>query len=313
MRRFPCRLYVVGGLDGSYRAVGTVDRFDPLTDSWESLPALSAPRAGPCAAVSAGRLYVLGGEFNGRALCDAQRFDPWLGRWEDLPSMTVGRIRAAAISCGGYLYVIGGLDGSRPLNSVERYDPLSRTWLTLPPMQRARYTCVAAAQGHCVYAFGGELADAGTIATVERFDPTVGQWELLSTTVKAPRCGAAVTIGLSGRSAFTMGGLGLSGQALGVADRVSFDLSLSAPLDGANAAAGEEEPLSWDALPPMNTPRHLATAATFRGGAVAVGGKGATFEATRDVELFDPDSWAWEVLPPLPSPRLRAAAVSGRL
>jgi len=169
---------------------------------------------------------------------------------------------------------------------------------------------VVATHGHCLYAFGGELADAGTTATAERFDPNIGKWELLSTTVRAPRCGSAQTLGLSGRVAFTLGGLGLSGQALGVAERLSFDLSESVPRD---EACQEEEPLGWEALPPMNTPRHLATATTFRGGAVAVGGKGATFEAVRDVELFDPEAWAWEVLPPLPSPRIPAAAVAGRL
>jgi hypothetical protein len=229
--------------------------------------------------------------------------------------MSTGRIRAAAVFCGGYLYVLGGLDGSKPLRTAERYDPLTRTWKELPEMHRPRYACTAAVQGNRILAFGGELTDAGNVASIERFDPEAGIWELLPA-VRAPCCGAAVALGTSSRAAFTLGGLGLSGQALGMAERLTLDelLEQGGSTGDADGQAKQFDMMpSWGPLPAMPTPRHLASAASFRGGAVAVGGKGPTFEAVSSVELFNPEMWAWEVLPPLPSPRFRAAVVGGRL
>merc|ERR1719183_3247667 len=43
-RRFPCRLYVVGGIDDDYRPLSTVERYDPHVGHWETLPPLRTPR-----------------------------------------------------------------------------------------------------------------------------------------------------------------------------------------------------------------------------------------------------------------------------
>lgn len=300
VRRFPCRLYVVGGINDGYRLVDTVERFDPLLGTWEALPGIQTARAGPSASVLAGRLYVVGGEARGTALKTAQRFDPWMDAWEEVPDMHIGRIRAATVVLDGFLYVLGGLDGSRPLSAVERYDPRKREWEVLAPMEKPRYACAAIAKDGKIYAFGGELTDAGVQASMERYDPEAETWELLNT-VRPPCCGAAVTVTSS--QAFALGGLGLSGQALDVAERL--------PLDGAAVDETAEEVTHWAPVPPMPTARHLASAAPFRGGVVVVGGKGATFDAVGNVELYDPSAMAWEVLPPLPAPRLRAAVAGG--
>lgn len=297
-RGFPCRLYVVGGIDDGYRPMDAVERYDPALGEWEPLPSLNSARGAATAVVLAGRLYLLGGEVQGRALRDAQRFDPWLGAWEQLPPMHAGRIRAAAVVSGNFLYVIGGLDGARALRSAERYDPCSRKWQVLPPMHRPRYACVATALEGCIYVFGGELTDAGIMASIERFDPNTREWEILPA-VRAPGCGAAVAVAAG--MAWTLGGLGPSGQALECAERVP----LAELLAGAAPA--------WEPLPPMPTARHLASAASYRGGVCAVGGKGSTFEAVRDVALFNLATGSWEVMPPLPGPRLRAAVAGGLL
>lgn len=308
VRRFPCRLYVVGGLDNGFKAVDTAWRFDPRQGLWEALPPLAAPTAGPCVAVGSGQVYVLGGECNGRALDDAQRFDPWQGSWETLPPMTCGRIRSAAVSLGGYLYVLGGLDGSKPLDKAERFNPVTCSWEALPPMHRPRYACAAAVKGGKVIAFGGELTENGLTASSERYDPATNTWELLPA-VRAPLCGASVAIMGSGSSAYTIGGLGLSGQALGVAEVLPIGTMVGSDED---VSALQQALPSWSPLPPMPTPRHLASVAPYRGGCVAVGGKGPTFDAIVDVELYNPEAGTWEVLPSLPMPRLRAGIVGGR-
>jgi hypothetical protein len=176
----------------------------------------------------------------------------------------------------------------------------------MPDMTRPRYAGIASTQAQWIFAIGGELTDAGMKASIERYDRKMGLWELLPS-VQQPCCGAALTLAASGRAALTFGGLSLSGQALSVSKQL--------PLDGLlnpNSEDDEDGP-RWSCLPPMPTARHLASLASYRGGAVAVGGKGSKFEAVCSVEFFDPEQWNWEVLPPLPSPRLRAAVVGGRL
>lgn len=303
---FPYRLYVVGGLDSTFQPVSTAWRLDPGHGKWEELPSMASPRAGPIALAAQGCLYVLGGEFCGDALRDVQRFDPSVGEWEDVAPMLEGRIRGAAVAVGGYLYVFGGQDGLKSVNTAERYDPRSNTWTALPPMHRQRYASAAAVTPEgCIVVFGGELTDEGCAASTERFDPKTEVWELLPS-VRTPPCGSAVAITASGDRAFTVGGLGLSGQALPVAEQ----LPLGAALEGAETARFAP---AWAPMPPMLLPRHLASVAGFGTGAVVVGGKGPTFEAVSNVELYDADANTWEVLAPLPDPRLRAAVVAGCL
>jgi hypothetical protein len=218
--------------------------------------------------------------------------------------MNIGRIRAATAVLDGYLYVLGGLDGAKPLSAVERYDPRKQTWEVLAPMEKPRYACSAIVKEGKIYALGGELTETGVQASIERYDPEAETWELMSS-VRPPCCGAALAV--ASNQAFALGGLGLSGQALGVAERMPLDRLVVEDM------AEQVQVAHWAPLPPMPTPRHLASAAPFRGGVVVVGGKGPNFDAICNVELYDPMEMTWEVLPPLRSPRLRAAVVSGRL
>lgn len=303
---FPSRLYVVGGLDRDYAAVDTAERYDPLTGSWESLPQLKSARAGSSAVALAGRLYIIGGEVSGHALSDVQRFDPWLGCWQTLPSMHQGRIRAATTCGDGCIFVLGGLDGKRPLNSAEFFNARTLAWQDMPAMVHPRYAGIASTQSRWIFAIGGELTHAGAKASIERYDRETGLWELLPC-VPQPHFGAAMTL-LASDVALTFGGLSLSGQALNVTKQIALEALMTS-----NSEEDETVSRRWTSLPPMPTPRHLVSATSYCGGAVAIGGKGPTFDVMRSVEFFNPESGHWEVLPSLPSPRLRAAVVGGRL
>ena len=53
------KIYFVGG---AYPPSNLVERFDPATESWESLPNLTFPRIGVATAVANDKLYAIGGE-----------------------------------------------------------------------------------------------------------------------------------------------------------------------------------------------------------------------------------------------------------
>lgn len=253
---------------------------------------------------------MLGGECAGHALCDAQRFEPWEAQtWEQLPSMTSPRIKAAAVESQGFLYAIGGLDGVNALSSVERFDMKSGTWQDVAPMHKPRYAAVARALGDGrLLIFGGELTEDGAAASMEVYDPEEDSWQLLPT-VRSPLCGSAWVLKESCDAVISLGGLGLSGQALAFAEQGSLGVALEDQPDAAGPPRGRAV---WSPLPSMLTARHQISACSFQGGAVAVGGKDITSEATCSVELLN-SAGCWEELPPLPFPRLRTAVVAGYL
>merc|ERR1712048_1356960 len=93
----------------------------------------------------------------------------------------------------------------------------------LPPMQKPRYGCMATFIEDSLFSLGGELTDASTPASCERFDFGTDEWELLPAS-RAPGCGAALALtgAAQGHAVIAIGGLGPSGQALGAAERASI-------------------------------------------------------------------------------------------
>lgn len=62
-------VYVIGGLDGTSRALADVHRFDPSANTWEPMPRLIIARQGCAAAAVGTALYVFGGrDATGRVL-----------------------------------------------------------------------------------------------------------------------------------------------------------------------------------------------------------------------------------------------------
>ena len=65
------KIYFVGGMDGS-SAKNIAERYDPATNTWETLANMSAAREGVACAVLDGKLYAIGGD----GLSSVEVFDP---------------------------------------------------------------------------------------------------------------------------------------------------------------------------------------------------------------------------------------------
>ncbi|CAK9070274.1 unnamed protein product [Durusdinium trenchii] len=129
-------LYVRGGHE-----VDSMERFDPLTHRWESLPPMQTPRYYAAMVAFNHRIYVCGGkdDNDSEELSSVEGFDPETGCWEVLPSMNSKRANAGIVASGGYVYICGGriYSDSGPstcLRSVERYCLARRCWELLPPI-----------------------------------------------------------------------------------------------------------------------------------------------------------------------------------
>lgn len=71
-------VYAAGGYDGA-SCLNSVERFDPLTDTWSAVSAMNGRRRHGRLAVSGGCLYIVGGYDGCNYQSTAERFDPRVG------------------------------------------------------------------------------------------------------------------------------------------------------------------------------------------------------------------------------------------
>lgn len=122
------KLYVLGGRAPKSLAVDTAERFDPKTDSWETLPPMPVP-AGGLAAVAVGkRVIAIGGGDDGRGTVTGavQEFDPSRDEWSPLPSLRTPRHGQGATILGDKIWVFGG-SACAYFNATDLVE-----WLRLP-------------------------------------------------------------------------------------------------------------------------------------------------------------------------------------
>ena len=91
---------------------------------------MSTKRFAHGCAVLDGKLYALGGYYDGDFLSLVERYDPATNTWEAVASMSTARLGHGCAVVDGKLYALGGKNGHRALylSSVERYDPATNAW-----------------------------------------------------------------------------------------------------------------------------------------------------------------------------------------
>lgn len=127
--------YSVTGSTSTFTATSDFYEYDPLLDSWNTLPAFSGPARG----------YSIGDTWNGKAymgfglgafsnyLNDLWEFDPSTGNWTELtPCPCPERIHPSFTIVNGVLYVgLGNNANDGNLNDWWKYDIGSDTWTQL--------------------------------------------------------------------------------------------------------------------------------------------------------------------------------------
>jgi DNA-binding CsgD family transcriptional regulator len=149
------QIYAVGG-QGKDGVLGTLERYQIETDTWESLPFKPLAVADIKAAVVGGKIYVPGGRLASGEMTDTlEIFDPRQGNWSrgtPLPAPLSGYALAVY---EGRLYLFGGWDGRRCLDMVYEYDPGQDAWKAKAPMQTPLAYAGAAVANGKIYLVGG--------------------------------------------------------------------------------------------------------------------------------------------------------------
>lgn len=185
-------LFAVGGFGGPgtgrpARILPTLEKFDPVTNSWISRLDMPTARMGLAAVELGGKLFVVGGQdAAGQFLSTLEMFDPANDVWVPRASMSRPRAWLAAAAIDGKLYAVGGGGPGEQGQTLEVYDPVADTWEFRTPMLTGRVGLAAAEYRRKLYVVGGygkgrfmPLWASGSdqlLSMVEVYDPATNRW-----------------------------------------------------------------------------------------------------------------------------------------
>ena len=165
------KIYFVGGKDGS-SAKNIAERYDPITNTWETLNSMSVARAGLASAVLNGKLYVIGGE----GLSSVEFFDPLDGKWTAGVDLSSVVYNGTAITINNKIYLVGGVNSSNQnISQVISFDPSASQWTSKANMPTARHGMKLVWFENRAWAIGGNNGIPAN--KVESYDPATDTWQ----------------------------------------------------------------------------------------------------------------------------------------
>ncbi|XP_035686057.1 kelch-like protein 28 isoform X1 [Branchiostoma floridae] len=273
----PKVLCAVGGKNGLFATLNSVEVYFPESNTWTEVSPLNHQRYNCATAVADNRLFVFGGitciPQNGEThhihSNSVSCWDPTTNSWTSIAPMNHCRSSLTVTVHGGYIYALGGYNGERYLSTVERYSPRTNSWEEMSHMLKPRSCFAAAAANGAIFAIGGY--GPTHLDSVERYNPTEDSWEFVAPMAdKRINFGVGVTHGYL----FVVGGHN-GMQHLNTIERY--------------------DPYSdqWASCTPMETPSTGLGVAVLNGHLYVAGGhSGSSY--LQQVLQYDPveDSWA---------------------
>jgi N-acetylneuraminic acid mutarotase len=165
------KIFLVGGgkANSSYNIV---ESYNPETNQWEILSAMSYARKCVASTVLNGKLYAIGGQ----GLSSVEIYDPLTNTWATGSALPSEVANGAAITVGGKIYLIGGRNSSnQKISQVLCFDPSSDQWTTMANMPTAREGLKLAFYDSRIWALGGQ--NTSKLNKVESYDPSTNSWK----------------------------------------------------------------------------------------------------------------------------------------
>lgn len=179
------KIYVIGGAavhPGSnesalqpgkpHRSVGTVEEYDPKTDSWSQRSPMPTARNHAAIGAVNDKIYVIGGRLGSAFIFTAsntnvvEEYDPSSDQWGLVGNrMPTQRSGGAWAVHKGRIYVAGGEHQDNHLlaafRALEAYDPATNSWEELPKMPMPRHGLAGAVIGDRLHLVSGDVQSAG--------------------------------------------------------------------------------------------------------------------------------------------------------
>jgi N-acetylneuraminic acid mutarotase len=177
------KIYAIGGAGPEWQALGSVEEYDPATDTWTTKSEMPTARQGLSTNVVNGKIYAIGGGVSNsesygsvETYSTVEEYDPATDTWTTKSEMPTSRGFHSANVVDGKIYIIGGSQASAPIRNVvktvEVYDPATDTWTQKGDMPRgigAGYSSVVDGK---IYVFGGYVFSD----RVDEYDPATDTW-----------------------------------------------------------------------------------------------------------------------------------------
>ena len=176
------KIYAIGGAGPVWQALGSMEEYDPTTDTWTTKSEMPTARQGLSTSVVDGKIYAIGGgaasssSYNSvETYSTVEEYDPAPDIWTTKSPMPTARGFHSANVVDGKIYVIGGSHGDPSWNhvrTVEVYDPATDTWTQKGDMPRGVGAGYSSVVGGKIYVFGGY----GGSGRVDQYDPVTDTW-----------------------------------------------------------------------------------------------------------------------------------------
>jgi N-acetylneuraminic acid mutarotase len=179
------KLYVTGGANSlsgvtengihparPHNVMGTVEEYDPATNTWRERRSLLLPRNHHATAGVGDKIYVIGGRVSSAFISGTsnnvdliEMYDPATDLWTARARMPTARSAMGWGVYNNHIITAGGEgQDQRSLSafkSVEAYDTTLNRWLVLPSMTRQRHGLAVGVVGNRLYAVSGDAQSAG--------------------------------------------------------------------------------------------------------------------------------------------------------
>ena len=159
-------LYVFGGDTNPDNSgiTNTVERYDPVTDTWTTLAPMPTARSfGLAASLENGTIAVLGGATTGGNTAANEIYDIATNTWSAGVAMPAARAAFNGGFTNGGLFIFGGTTNGSPNGSTLVYVPATQNttdgWSMLGGMPSPRWELAAAVVGDVVYGIGGQATN----------------------------------------------------------------------------------------------------------------------------------------------------------
>jgi hypothetical protein len=217
--------YIINGVNGSGTSVNTLYRYNPATNTYDTLAPSSTATWNHASVYLNGKIYKIGGYVSSASTSTSSNaveiYDIASNTWSAGAPYPVAQGWMSAFAQGNFIYVAGGVaaeTGSTASLKTYRYDPATNTWddaaiADLPNSRWGAASSVTSYNGGWVLAGGyvDGTAAANLSATVTEWNPATNTWTALPSMLSArSRMSGAVLNGafhvIGGRS--SAGGFG---------------------------------------------------------------------------------------------------------
>ncbi|XP_050667986.1 uncharacterized protein LOC126967523 isoform X3 [Leptidea sinapis] len=305
---------VFGGTDphSPYGVAGNtgkdIYRFDPVSNSWESVGELPEPRHHHSVAFLRGRVFLVGGadpredDLRGKSVVVSTvwSYEPVTRSWFSESGLAIPRKNFGLVVHKMALYAIGGQDKKgRVLRSVEKFDPKTGFWTEVKSMSVARMAVASVKYREYIWVAGGMTGEKKrpVCKIVECYNSKTNEWTMIHN-LRFPRCFA--TLFSMNDRLYIVGGAGK------VNDKDKTPSSVGA-ID-----VWDWKQRQWNQETEMSIPRHGHALAYLGTQLIIIGGVTTIYmRALSNVESFCCERAAWiRGVANLPSPLSGHGAVT---